>query len=163
MTPHGLDATVDVGLSLERDGLPSVPADPRSELRAGVKILHSAASELNVMNPLLRQECTALLALQDESAAPLTLTTAAQSSAALRARLADTSLDLRALFALHEDVLQATTAHMAVLLKQSASAGASGARNRALLSRYYQTLAQHALRRLPWQSVFTGPLAAQPA
>ena len=163
MTPHGLDAIVEVSLFLEQDILPSVPANLRSELRAAIKILHSAATELNVMTPLLRRECAELLVLNDESTACLTPTTTAQSSTALRARLADTALDLRGLLALHEDVQQATTAHMTTLLALSASAGATGERSRALLLRYYQALAQHALQRLPWQSVFAGPLGADAA
>lgn len=158
MTPHGLDAIIEVSRFLEQDIVPSVPAEFKSELKAAIKILQSAATELNVSSPMLRQECTELLALNEESSACAALPTTVASNTAMHARLADSALDLRGLFALHQDVLAASNTHMTGLLELSASVGSDRERSRALLLRYYQLLEQHAVRRLPWQSVFSGPL-----
>ena len=53
-------------------------------------------------------ECRELPALHDESAPILEIDTPAQSDTVLRARLADTELDLRDLFALHYDIARAS-------------------------------------------------------
>ena len=159
MMPHGLDAIAEVGRFLEQDLLPSLPAALRGELRAAIKLLHSAAAELNVMTPLLRRECSELLALNDESAPILATHAPAPPDTTLRARLADTELNLRGLFTLHDEVQLAVTLRMTALLSMVATAGTVGERSRALLLRFYQTLEHHAAQRLPWQSVFAGSLS----
>ncbi len=163
MTPHGLDAIQEVSLFLEQDILPTVTAALRSELRAAIKILHSAATELNVMTPLLQRECHELLRLNDESARALEADATTPSSDALRPRLADPALDLRSLFALHEEIQQVVTLRMTALLELSGIDAVNGERSRALLLRYYDVLARHATQRLPWQSVFTAPLDSEVA
>ena len=155
MTPHGLDALLDISRFLTADILPAVPSALASELRAAIKILETAADELNLLYPLLREECEALFELEHESASHCHNTARALPPLTdLRAQLIQLGLDLRGLIALHAQ----TRARASVQLASLRAQAATDAQARRLEQRYYQLLQRQAARRIVWQSVFDGAL-----
>jgi hypothetical protein len=161
MTPHGLAALTELGRYLTTEILPTVPDALVGELRAAIKILHAVADELNVLPSLLHLECREFSDLQRQAAQTLRWPAppASMSSTAGNETGADLdpSLDLHALLARHEACLREAT-HAIEALQRCADEDPRSGESLALLRRYFALLERQALRRVPWQSVFVGPL-----
>jgi len=161
MTPHGLAALTAIGRYLTTEILPVVPDAQVGELRAAIKILDTVADELNVLPSLLHQECREFSDLRRQATQtlhwpepPVSLSLSAGNESGAGP---DLSLDLHALLARHETCLQEATQAIEAL-QRLADEDQRSAQPVALLGRYFALLERQALRRVPWQSVFVGPL-----
>ena len=114
--------------------LPAVPASQRSDLRAAAKLIDNALGELDMLHPMLQNECAEMEQLCRE----------AESLAAQHGELARVTTAARELAA------EAHGESLTALRLQAIPGEASARQMRGLL----ELLGAHALARARWQSVF---------
>ena len=130
--------------------LPTVPASQRSDLRAAAKLIDNALGELDMLHPMLQNECAAMerLCREAESHAAQHPTLAPMAAAARELAGQAHGESLTALRQRHGQ-WSALCGDLALALQ--AIPGAEAARQmRGLL----ELLGSHALARARWQSVF---------
>lgn len=145
----GLDTLDQIGRFLTTEVVGAVPAELAGEVRAAVKLLRTAATELNNRHVLVRAETDELLALIDEALVYLPSSLFVDECATLRARAATSDASLREMDQLLGAVYAVTTRVITALQRAPRSPGAARA-----LDGLYAALGRHAESRLPWQAVF---------
>jgi hypothetical protein len=156
MTPNGLEALALVSKFLTQRLLPAVPPALTSELRAAIKLLDTARDELDVVYPLLIEECRELIALCRDAHTLLGELAASCDAEVLTTLAARTEIgfaDLSALMACHREVCEWVSAILLALQRVEHDRPGNPAVS-AMLLRFCAVLGRYAERRLPWQIIF---------
>jgi hypothetical protein len=148
MKPSGTDTLAAIRAFLEADILPGVAPEHRSELRAALKLLHTAEHELGELHHVLDAETRELRQLCRAAADQV----GTEPPAFEAINPAATLTELQRL----HDQARAAAGEALLALQRRARDGdpLQRADAQALLHDFYGALGRHARRRLPWQSVF---------
>jgi hypothetical protein len=153
MSTDALTAIGVVRTFLTTDIMPVVPKAAASELRAAVKLLETAATELADRHGSVRAETDDLIGFCARAGTLLGLDSVSAEAAA-QARRAQAEPSGPALELLWADARSLTTTVLPRLQDQATASDEA----RFLLKHLYRCLGEHARSRLAWQSVF--PAAA---
>jgi hypothetical protein len=159
MTIDGLSTVASVRAFLVAEVLPAVPRELAGELRAAVKLLATAETELDVRHASLSAETRDMIAHCAEAARLLGL----QNAGAACERLAAARTDGATLTEVGRrwgEARELSSSILPALQRRESDPTATDTDRgaaRELLRRFYACLTGHARARLGWQSVFPVP------
>jgi hypothetical protein len=152
----GLETLARVRAFLCEQIVPSVPGELASEVRAAVKLLDTAAIELNQRHALLLAELADSIDYCQRAAQlvgrPDSTQTWLAACRTLAERAGEPGLDLRGLDGVLRDVRALGSTLLVELGKHQRASGAETAGE--LAAEFCACLGDHARRRLAWQAVF---------
>jgi hypothetical protein len=154
-----------VSAFLAGDVLPVVPKELTGEVRAAVKLLETAARELDERYHSVTTEIRDLLDRCADIAGALGLDDSASACARLRQEAGSSDGTLTGLEAVRRKARSLTSALIVALHQAEFGDGITATQrdaHRALLFRTYACLARHPRSRLSWQSVFSTTPARTP-